>query len=864
MGEVYRARDTTLDRDVAIKVLPDAFASDPDRLARFEREAKVLASLNHPNIGAIYGLEKSGDTRALVLELVEGPTLADRIKQGPIPLDEALPIAKQIADALEAAHEAGVIHRDLKPANVKVKADGTVKVLDFGLAKALDPSLTGDPSQSPTLTAAATQMGVIMGTAAYMSPEQAAGQTADKRSDIWSFGVVVYEMLTGQRLFTGDTVTHVLSAVLQVEPPWGDLPRRTPAMVRRLLRRCLEKRIKRRLGDIGEARFVIEESLTPESADEGTPVSSDRSHAWNRTAMATVSLLLLGAAAAGYFIGSARAGSESAAVATDTRTTRLTVDLSLDTPLAFVDARTGGGGVDISLLDLSPDGSTLVFVGESGGVSRLYVRRLDSFEVSPLQGTEGAVHPFFSPDGGSVGFLTTNQVKVVSVSGGAPRVLSDASVPMAATWLADGWIYFGDDEGTSLIRISVDGGTREELISEPGDTYGEVLPTGRHVLATRIVGSKAAEYADIRVVSLADGEAKTLVTSGYDPRYAASGHILFGRAGDLYAAPFDLDELALKGDPVRIASDVRMDGLFGYTQVAVSDSGVLAYAPGGDSALGRLAWLDRQGNAEFLSLEESLYGVVDLAPDGRRLAVEKLEVRDYILIHEPGLGETALRGSGHLHTPRWARTQNKIAYTTKAPDGRYQVLTQVPNSGRQADVMMEGEEVNYVDVDFWVPDDSRLLVSTWPHVRRFFAPRQGTDALPGGLEVASEYESFVDLNPSGQWVATYTGSGIEVRSLNGEQRYQVSAGYGTEPRWCRACDELFYRDGHRIFSVRVRADSDFRWEQPTLAFEVEGFIDTPGQSYDVSPDGQRLIVVKRERALPRDKIRVVSNWAAPF
>ena len=265
MGQVYRARDTSLDRDVALKVLPDAFTADPDRLARFEREAKVLASLNHPNIGAIYGLETSGDTRALVLELIEGPTLADRIKRGPIPLDEALPIAKQIAEALEAAHEKGIIHRDLKPANIKVRDDGTVKVLDFGLAKALDPSPVGDPSESPTLTAAATQMGVIMGTAAYMSPEQASGQTADKRSDIWSFGVVLFEMLTGQRLFTGETVSHVLASVLKTDPNWARLPGNTPGPIRRLLRRCLEQKPKRRLSDVGEALSHLEEAATPPS-----------------------------------------------------------------------------------------------------------------------------------------------------------------------------------------------------------------------------------------------------------------------------------------------------------------------------------------------------------------------------------------------------------------------------------------------------------------------------------------------------------------------------------------------------------------------------------------------------------------------
>ena len=376
MGEVYRARDTTLDRDVAIKVLPDAFASDPERLARFEREAKVLASLNHPNIGAIYGLERSGDTRALVLELVEGPTLADRIKQGPIPIDEALPIAKQIADALEAAHEQGVIHRDLKPANVKVKDDGTVKVLDFGLAKALDPSPTGDPSQSPTLTAAATQMGVIMGTAAYMSPEQASGETTDKRSDIWSFGVVLFEMLTGQRLFTGKTVSHVLGAVLQLEPRWDALPVPTPQPLRKLLRRCLQKDRKHRLRDIGDALTDLDEALTAQPTDETAHAPIAQPAGWRQ---ALPLALGISAVIAGLAVWSlTRPGPTPV---------RPLTPIPL-TPPPNVGMIPGFG------LAVSPDDRTVVFVS---GRQQLYRRSLSQLDAVPIPGTANAWLPFFSP-----------------------------------------------------------------------------------------------------------------------------------------------------------------------------------------------------------------------------------------------------------------------------------------------------------------------------------------------------------------------------------------------------------------------------------------------------------------------------------
>ena len=513
MGQVWQATDTQLNRQVALKILPDAFAADPDRLARFTREAQILASLNHPNIAAIYGIEESDGTRALVLELVEGPTLADRISKGPIPLDEALPIAKQIAEALEAAHEAGVIHRDLKPANIKVREDGTVKVLDFGLAKALDPNPDADPSQSPTLTAAATQMGVIMGTAAYMSPEQASGSTADKRADIWSFGVVLYEMLTGQRLFTGETVSHVLAGVLREEPAWGALPDATPSPITRLLSRCLKKDRKHRLRDIGDALVELNDDLGRE------PVEAIRqSRSWARPALAFTAVGLLA-----FLFGWQMTDPVSTNTA-ESFVHRVSLDVSDAAPLAF-DARTSASGVDSILLDISPDGRTIVFVGETDGESRLYVRRLDSFLTRPLQGTEGAVHPFFSPDGESVGFLTEDKVQAIRLAGGAPRVLADAVTPAMGTWLADGTIYFGDRESTVLSRIPATGGEVEEVIPFKAFSriYGEVLPDGRHVFASVITGSASGDHGEIQIVSLSDGASQTLISNGYDARYAPPG-----------------------------------------------------------------------------------------------------------------------------------------------------------------------------------------------------------------------------------------------------------------------------------------------------------------------------------------------------
>ena len=414
MGEVYQATDTKLNRQVALKILPEAFAADPDRLARFQREAQVLASLNHPGIAAIYGLEETGDTRALVLELVEGPTLEDRIKQGPIPIDEALPIAKQIAEALEAAHEAGVIHRDLKPANIKVKADGTVKVLDFGLAKALDPSPEGDPSRSPTLTAAATQMGVIMGTAAYMSPEQARGKPVDRRADIWAFGVVLFEMLTGKKAFEGEDVSLTLASVMKSDVNVTTLPQDLPANVRTVLRRCLEKDPSQRVRDIGDVRLAMEGVFESTGSAQGESTAALHLHVWQRPIPAIISALAL-VVITGLAVW---AVTRSAPAAPDA-VTRFPIVLPSD----FVSGAH-------SQIALSPDGTHLVYAAND----QLYLRDMDQMEAAPIRGTEGAVEPFFSPDSRTVGFWADGQLKKVALTGGLPATLGESIEPFGVTW----------------------------------------------------------------------------------------------------------------------------------------------------------------------------------------------------------------------------------------------------------------------------------------------------------------------------------------------------------------------------------------------------------------------------------------------
>src|SRR6516164_5937294 len=632
MGEVYRARDTKLNRDVALKVLPEAFARDAQRMARFRREAQVLASLNHPNIATIYGLEESNGNCALVLELVEGPTLAERIgrrdtltpgpspggrgesktespsspvergeskKQGDLPspsgrgwsrvagpgegaafaigLDESLHIVKQIAEGVEYAHERGIIHRDLKPANVKVRPDGTVKILDFGLAKALEETpAAGSISDSPTISAA-TREGIILGTAAYMSPEQARGKTVDRRCDIWSFGAVLFEMLSGKQAFAGEDVSHTLAAVIMSEPDWSSLPGHLPKQLEGLLRRCLTKDPKQRLQAIGEARIVIEEALTgsPEGGAVGEPpVQPAPPPAWRRAlpwTLAAISTLVLLALIVGNVMRAPRP---------PTRPIRLVVTLPPGDRLAV-------GNTPV--VALSPDGSRLVYVASHGGSTQLYLRSIGRFEAAPIPGTEGAESPFFSPDGQSVGFFAEGKLKTVSLSGGAPRTVCSVSAGRGASWGSDGTIILAPFLTSGLFRVSALGGTPTPLTTpdrkkgEFSHRWPEILPGGNEVLFTIWTGIFNLDKQRIGVLSLRTGERRVLFEGGTYARYVPSGHLVYARAGELLAVPFDLNRLEVTGPPVSVVEGVSTVVILGVAQFNFSRDGAFAYVPGGSS-----------------------------------------------------------------------------------------------------------------------------------------------------------------------------------------------------------------------------------------------------------------------------------------
>ena len=648
MGEVYQAHDTKLGRDVAIKVLPEAFAHDPERLSRFQREAKMLAALNHPNIATIYGLEQANGTSYLVMELVAGETLAERVKrEGALPIEEALVICKQITEALEAAHEKGIIHRDLKPANVKVTPDGKVKVLDFGLAKAFAGEAANEaPSNSPTLSMAATMHGVILGTAAYMSPEQAKGKAVDKRTDIFAFGAVLYELLTGKPAFHGDDVTDILGAVLRMEPDWNRLPAAVPQKIRDLLRRCLQKDRRQRFHDAGDVRIEIEEAIAAPK-DSGATQAAPASKRKLLLAVAIATTIIAVVMAWGWWRSSRPV---------ERPMVRLDVVLGSDVSLGSL---TGADAI------LSPDGTRMVYVSQG----RLFTRRLDQPNTTELAGTQGALAPFFSPDGQWVAFFSQGKLKKISVDGGAGIMLCDAAGGRGGSWGEDGNIIAALGIYTGLSRIPSAGGPPTPVTElgngEVTHRWPQILPGGKAVLFTATSTAAAYDTANIEVMSLADHRRKTLVRGGTYGRYLPSGHLIYVNRGTLFAVPFNLDRLEVHGTPVPVLDQIGYNNIYGSAQIDFSQTGTLIYRSGGaGGGLLTVAWLDSAGKTQPLLAKPGGYGRPSMSPDGQRLALDVSE--------ESGTDSWVYD---------WQRdTMTRLTFNTNAqgplwsPDGRYIVF----------------------------------------------------------------------------------------------------------------------------------------------------------------------------------------------
>ena len=753
MGQVWQATDTQLNRQVALKILPDAFAADPDLLARFQREAQILASLNHPNIAAIYGIEEAEGTRALVLELVEGPTLADWIAKGPIPLDEALPIAKQIAEALEAAHEAGVIHRDLKPANIKVREDGTVKVLDFGLAKALDPSPDADPSQSPTLTAAATQMGVIMGTAAYISPEQAKGKTADRRSDVWAFGAVLYEMLAGRRAFRGEAVSETLASVFRDDPDWAALPRDLPAGVGQAVRVCLRKDPKQRVRDIGAIRLAMDGVFETAGGVPTELVADASRRVWQRPFPALVGALAIAGVASLAVWGVMRPDAPTPRVPV-----RFTIHEAATEPLQIAYRH-----IDVAI---APDGHRVAYLTGVGsdlfGTKQLLLRSLGDF--SPTTLAAGSLYnPFFSPDGEWVGFydLQERELRRVSVIGGSSLAICDLDSPLrGASWGEDDTIVFATTSG--LWRVNATGGVPEPLataeLAESAQGYGwpQILPGGHAVLFT--VVTDPVDDSQLAVLSLDSGEQRVVLRGGFDGRYAATGHLVYGVEGSVRAVLFDLDRLEVDGVPISVVEGV-VTKESGAADFSLSDNGSLVYVPGGrlQPQARTLVWVDRNGREETLRAPPAPYQSPRISPDGRYIAVElnAPENRDVIVYDlDRDMPLLLTPDPGADAWPIWTRDGRRVVFASNR-EGTFDVFSKAADGTGPADRVTTSEAL-YQWPESWSSDGRTLVVghNPGPGVRfdiHVITLGEGTRTEPliqtRFLEVNSQ------VSPDGRWIA---------------------------------------------------------------------------------------------------------------
>ena len=874
MGEVYKATDSRLNRHVAIKILPDEFTDDRERLARLHREAQVLASLNHPNIAAVYGLEESNGRRALVMELAEGEDLSNRLRSGPIPLQQALRIALGVAEALEAAHERGVIHRDLKPGNIKVAADGHVKVLDFGLAKALDPdtSVVGDPSHSPTLSLAATRAGFILGTAAYMSPEQASGAPVDKRADIWAFGVVLFEMLAGSRLFQGESVSHTLADVLRSEIDWERLPQSTPRSIRRLLERCLDRDLKHRLRDIGEARITIEEELS-------TLSSSTRVHAAPKAPAKRSWGFIPWAVAAAAILAAI------AIVSLAPRNEQAALPIQLDAQIASGPLFTGLG----SAMDLSVDGSRIAYSVGDDASGALYVRAMNS--LTPTRLAEGRTanqvpyHPFFSPDGEWIGYATPNELRKVPVAGGTALPIARVSRSRGATWASDGTIVVAPGADTGLSRVSASGGeltpltTLDKEKNETSHRWPQFLPGNDLVMFTSARTTDSGyEAAIIEVLRISTGERKVVHSGGSYGRYVPSGHLVYLNKATLFAVPFDLGALEVRGTPVPVVQSLTSSPTEGGAQLAFSGNGLFAYVRGGPVVPEYpVVWVDRSGRIESLISEPGAYANPRIAPDGKRVALTRLRENNWdIWVYDVDRQvSTRLTFADSTETEQvWSQDGRELLYSSNrnGPDALFRKAAD--GSG---DERLVAKYETALWAAGWTPGGITYTTAGKNGLDIGLIDSESAKVQP--LLTAAHDESDGIVSPDGRWLAySSTESGqpeIYVRPFpSGGGRWQISDGGGTYPRWNRNGRELFYRSTHGIMAAAVAgADTGFRAERPRTLFTGPfrgglGGLTILGHTladYDVSPDGNRFVMFPAAATAAEQRtgvITFVTSWFA--
>jgi serine/threonine-protein kinase len=878
MGEVYRAEDTRLNRQVAVKVLPDVFAGDPERLARFEREAKLLASLSHQNIASIFGLEEADGKRFIVMELAGGETLARRISRASLTVDEALEVCRQIAEGLEAAHEKGIVHRDLKPSNVMVSAEGKVKILDFGLARALAGEATvADPSHSPTITETMTRPGVVLGTAAYMSPEQAKGKVVDKRADIWAFGCILYECLTGKRAFQGETITEIVASILKSDPDWNALPVDTPASIRTLLRRCLQKDPSLRLRDIGDARIEIGESAAGDAIPvEAVPAPRRLSLVW---LAACAAVILLGGIIMGLALMSHFQPAPSASVVTAT----IKVE-----PGHWLEGMRNVDGMQRpsrTAIAISTDGRFVVYsaVQENPGPQakpQLYLRRMDQSIAKPISGAEGGANPFLSPDNGWAGFWADGKLKKIPVEGGVPTTLCDVSMLFGANWGGNDNIVFTDGRAAGLSRVSADGGKPETLTKpdlkreESSHRLPFWLPNGKAVLFT-VMSHHWDSQPRVALLHLDTREWHVLLPDAAGARYVPTGHLVFLRQGTLMAVRFDLARMEVIGQPSPLVEDVMQafseSSAYnsGAGQFGVSDTGSLIYAAGGvvPDMKNLLVWVDQTGMEQPLTDAQFPFLGPRLSADGRRIAYATMGREWQVWVYDLGTGTNSrLTGEGVAFNVNWT------------PDGKRLIFawhkSGVPNL-------------------FWQPYDGsspmeRLTTSEYTQAPGSWSPDGKTVALvqehaATGWDVAvldtrsgrvtpflnSQFsETHPEFSPDGRWLA-YTSDEskrdeVYVRPFPGPGvKYPVSSAGGNSPLWARNGKQLFYQWQDQVWVVDVLTDGGFATSKPRLLFEKPGYgLTSPLRSYDLSRDGQRFLMVKLEQRKPTPvtEMILVLNW----
>jgi serine/threonine-protein kinase len=869
MGVVWRAEDTTLQREVAIKILPDTLAGDAERLARFGREARLLATLNHPNIAAVYGLHEAEGVNFLAMELVRGEDLSQRIARGPLPVDEALDIARDVAEALRVAHAGGVIHRDLKPANIRLGPEGKVKVLDFGLAKVLSSegeasSPSASPALSPTVTSLGTVAGVLLGTAAYMSPEQARGKTVDKRADIWAFGCVLFEMLAGKVVFPGETITDTLAAVIRAEPEWSGLPATLPRRVRKVLELCLAKNPRKRLHDIADAALLMEGELEEDFGQVATAAAAPDSRK-SRLREGLAWTLAVGAIVTAIALGWRPDTGEGPGPPT-----RFTIRLADDAPLSFIDE---------PILAFGSDGRKIAFTAQdpASGRSIVYLRALDQSEPWPLPGTEGGGSPFFSPDGEHIGFFSEGELRRVSLSGGSPITLAETPNPRGGVWLPDGTILYSPEYSSGLWRVPASGGTPQPVV-EPDFEQGErtfrwptALPDGKTVLFT--VGSADSpnnyDQASIAAFSLDDGARTALLEGANMARFVPPDKLVFSRAGTLHAVGFDPAGLELLGEPFRVKDGVGGDPSSGAGYFDVSPAGDLTYVAGAiTDAKANLVLIDREGSASPLPLEPRGFHQPRFAPDGSKIAftvgrgVHGVSGDVWVFSFTDGGLRRVTFGGSDLY-PLWQPDGSRIAFLRSSDST---VVSKAADGSGEVELITQST-TNVLLPSSWSPDRRAIALTRTARSTDVYLLNLGDDEP----QLFAEDASAPMISPDGRWLAYASPAAgnatIYVEPVEGEGKWQVSPDLGSYPRWSPDGRQLFFigvgESERPLMEVDVAEGETFRCSMPRVVIDdLTRYVTATAPMINWDTDGDRFAFVE----LLRDddtlfRIEVTLDWA---